>query len=109
MTSWAVDVRIGSEAAWIETSSGRAHLPPRSPLRRVLLFLAKSRLERPGETVSIADVFAAAWSERALPGAAANRVKVAINTLRRAGLKDALETVGRGYRLSPEMSLLLED
>lgn len=78
-------------------------------MRRVLAALLDLRLRDPEATLSFREVFDAAWpGERALPTAIANRVKVAVSTLRKAGLKPFLETIGSGYRLAPGITIAIE-
>jgi tetratricopeptide (TPR) repeat protein len=99
-------LRIARDGAWFEADAGRVHLPERSPLRRVLAALLVARLDAPGTTRSPRALFAAAWpAERALPAALSNRVKVAVSTLRSAGLRPFLQTVGGAYRLDPEAAV----
>jgi hypothetical protein len=52
------------------------------------------------------DLFRAGWpGERASQRAAANRVRVALATLRKLGLRDHLITTGDGYLLDPDLDL----
>ena len=102
-------LRVAKNGAWFEIESGRVHLPERSPLRRVVAALLDRRQRDPEATLSFGEVFEAAWpGERALASAIANRVKVAVSTLRKAGLKPVLETVGSGYRLAPSVTIAVE-
>ncbi|MDF2697963.1 MAG: Signal transduction response regulator, partial [Labilithrix sp.] len=69
--------------------------------------LANVRAEQPGTTVRAATLFAAAWpGEKAIASAAAHRVRVAVATLRKMGLRDALLTTHDGYGLSAEIELV---
>ncbi len=105
----AAALRVPADGAWFETEAGRVHLPERSPLRRVLAALLARRIEEPGATLTARQVFASAWpDERVLPSALANRVKVAVSTLRRTGLRPFLETAGSGYRLAAEAAIVVD-
>jgi hypothetical protein len=79
--------------------------------RRVALALLLDRLTTEhlaqGSALVAAALFAAAWpGERALQAAAAHRVRVGIATLRKLGLKDAIETLpDGGYALSKRIQV----
>ena len=95
---------IGRDAYWFEVESGeRVNLTRRGALRRILLALA----EAPGSTsLAYEPLTAAGWpDERILPRAAELRVRAAIKTLRRLGLRDVLVTTGDGYRLDAHVLL----
>lgn len=74
-------------------------LAPNGPPWRVLAYLC---MLPPASVVSIDELFRVGWpGERAQRSSQRRRVHTAIWTLRRAGLRDVLETVGRNrYRLS---------
>ena len=72
-------------------------------LRRLLLRLVDARLAATG-ALTWEQMFAAGWpDEKVHSEAARNRVKVAINSLRNLGLRDALVHDGTGYMLEPEL------
>ena len=82
-------------------------LERRRSLALLLDHLATARLERPGTTARPATLFTAAWpGEKAIAAAAAHRVRVAVATLRKMGLRDALVTTPDGYALSAETELV---
>ncbi len=84
-------------------------LSRRAPLRRILIALATSRVEAPGEPLSMDDLVRAGWpGERIGSDAAANRVRVALATLRKLGLREAIVTGQGGYLLDPAMAVVLE-
>ena len=57
-----------------------------------------------GEVVTKEELLEAAWpGERVLPAAGAHRVRVAVSTLRKLGLKDVIKTVPEGYLLAAEV------
>ncbi|MBX3246503.1 MAG: hypothetical protein KF901_04905 [Myxococcales bacterium] len=75
-------------------------LDRRHALRNVLRALVEAHGR--GEGVSRDDLIAAGWpGERVLPHAAANRLRVAIATLRKLGLHEVLVTRGSAYLLHP--------
>jgi hypothetical protein len=103
-------IRIGPEGDWLTSPDGARHdLGPRRALRRIVLALATRRLEQPGQALPLEALLEAGWpGERPLPEAGANRVYVALSTLRKMGLADALERHDDGYRLDPGVPLTLE-
>jgi len=99
------------EDALLITPDGTAFRPPhgdwvdlsaRQAPARLLACLADS------PTVTTADVLVAAgWpGEKIQPKAALNRLRVAINTLRKLGLKDVLQSVDAGYALDSRVVLV---
>ena len=84
-------------------------LTSRKPLRAILWALTLARLVDTGTPVSADALIAAGWpEERVRPDAAAHRLRVAISTLRKLGLRELLETMGDAYRLSPEAPIELD-
>ncbi|MEO0326143.1 MAG: hypothetical protein AAF447_24555, partial [Myxococcota bacterium] len=90
---------LGSASASLD---GRALELGAGPPWRVLVFLARLP---PGSRVTVEELFAAGWpGQRAQPASRRQRVHTALWTLRRAGLRDVLETVGQGrYRLRAQV------
>jgi hypothetical protein len=81
-------------------------LSRRRPLWLVLSALADARLERSGESVGRETLLEAGWQgERMHPEAALNRLYVAIATLRKLGLRDALLNRDDGYLIDPRCDL----
>jgi predicted ATPase/predicted negative regulator of RcsB-dependent stress response len=97
---------VSSDGQWITGPDGhRVSLRTRPVLRRLVAELARNREGMPGETVPPEALAEAAWpGERMLEAAKANRLKWALSTLRKLGLKDALQRVDGGYRLDPDGS-----
>jgi hypothetical protein len=82
----------------------RVPLDRRKPLALLLDRLAREREERPGAALAWDALLEAAWpGERVLAAAGAHRVRVAVSTLRKLGLKDVLLTRDEGYLLSTEI------
>jgi hypothetical protein len=98
-------LEVAPDAATIKLpDGGTIDLARRVTLKRVAAHLVDRRLERPGEAVPLDRVLAAGWpGERILPQAAANRVYVAMATLRKLGLAEVLLTRDDGYLLDPEV------
>ena len=79
-------------------------LRERHAVRRLLIRLVERHREAPGRGASLGDLQEAGWpGERILPQAASNRIYVAVNQLRKLGLKDWLRRTGEGYFLEPAL------
>lgn len=89
-------IEIGPRARWYRWEGRVVSLERRRALRGILGCLAAVA----PEPASGEAIVAAGWpEERVLPAAAASRVRTAIATLRRLGLRDILLTTGDGYRI----------
>lgn len=100
------EVAVASDGAWFEWHGARVDLGTRKNLRLMVKALAEKRTSSPGKPIAGSDLFACAWpGERVLHDAALNRVRVAINTLRRLGLP--IKSDGDGYFLDPEVPLTI--
>lgn len=77
-------------------------LEGRRALCRVYRSLFAMRVEQPGAPVGVAQLLANGWpGERVLARAGANRVYVALSTLRNLGLRGAISRTRQGYLLDP--------
>lgn len=84
-----------------EVSLGRRRAP-----RLLLQRLCQQRLQEPGEGLSVYDLMEAGWpGEELHPESGTNRVYVALNTLRKMGLRQLLLHRDDGYLLDPEVAL----
>lgn len=100
---------IAHEAQRFRIGTRTVELEHHSTLRRVLLALARRRIDKPGAPSTWEELFAEAWpGERALPAAAKARVQVAVSTLRKLGLREALVTRDDGYLVDPRIVVTLE-
>lgn len=99
---------VGDQALWFRAPHGeRVSLERRRPVARLLWCLAQARSSGAAD-VSRDDLIAAGWpDERILAGAAAHRVRVAMSTLRKLGLKAVLVTTEDGYALDPQVAIFL--
>ncbi len=83
-------------------------LTRRRALRLILAKLGQQREQHVGESLSLDELLQAGWpGERVRPEAGANRVYVALATLRRMGLRQVLLSRDDGYLLDPTVSLEL--
>jgi predicted ATPase len=92
---------VGPKGRWFRTRGGEAvSLERRRPLAALLDRLVAARQADPGGAVSWSDLLEAAWpGERILAEAGVHRVRVALSTLRKLGLRDLLITTADGYAL----------
>jgi hypothetical protein len=80
----------------------------RNALRRVLSALVHHRTVAPGVALRWRDVFDSGWpNEQVLVRSARTRVRVAIAWLRRAGLREVIQTNEVGYLLDPSERVLV--
>ncbi len=103
ITHTASGLEIGPDARWFAFAEGpRVDLSRRGTLRKILLALAALRTESPDQGITVEALAALGWpGERMLAEAASTRVRVAIATLRKLGLRHALLTRDDGYLLDP--------
>jgi hypothetical protein len=91
---------LGPAATWFRVASEpRVDLSRRKPLRLIL-----DRLSRADDKTNLAwdELLEAGWpGERMRADAGAHRVRVAVSTLRKMGLRDVLRTEDTGYRIDP--------
>jgi hypothetical protein len=95
---------VAEDGAWFKPPHGaRVAITNRPNLRRLLVTLTQQRIGAPGVPLSLQAVFRGGWpGERADSTSAANRARVALARLRKAGLGDLLLTNG-GYFLDPNV------
>ena len=98
---------LGPSASWFRVGNDpRVDLSRRKPLRLILDRLAQAsrgQPDAPDKThLGWDDLLEAGWpGERMRADAGAHRVRVAISTLRKMGLRDVLRTEEAGYRIDP--------
>lgn len=104
----AAALKVSPEIDWLQAPGE----PPRDirrrhTLRRLLRAFVNARQKTPGTGLPMDALITAGWpDERILPHAAANRVYVAIATLRKLGLRDVLISHEDGYLLDPATPLV---
>ncbi len=99
---------VGEAGRWFRMPGEQVvSLERRRPLALLLDRLVASRLEDTLAALPWDVLQEAGWpGERIMAEAGAHRVRVAISTLRKLGLKDALETTPEGYRLSEALPVV---
>ncbi len=100
---------LPADANWFQLGDAeRVVLKRRRAPRYILACLAQHRVLAPGEALSLWDLADAGWPGEDLhPDVASNRVYVALATLRKLGLEDALVRRGGGYAIAPELNVVL--
>lgn len=102
-------VRGDGRAFHLPGAREEVDLRRRAPLQRIVLALARRRIEAPGEALGLDELLAAGWpGERVGDSAGANRVHVALTTLRKLGLRALLVSSAAGYALSSAIPCVLE-
>jgi predicted ATPase/Tfp pilus assembly protein PilF len=104
--------------AWVFDLGRAALVPPGEPiidlssrpqLVRIVRALAEQRMAMPGVALSQDELLAYAWpGERMTAEAATNRMKVALSTLRKLGLRSLIQRTDDGYLLDPLSPFVLE-
>jgi hypothetical protein len=85
---------------------GRVDLRRHPLLRRLLLHLARARVDTPGRAVPPDELLTVGWPDDRVRGtSSANRLWVAISRLRGLGLDPILQRHDAGYRLDPGVSV----
>jgi hypothetical protein len=91
-------------AFFVLPSGDRVLVPGRGALQRIVAAFAHAREERPGEPIQPAALVAAGWrGERLRASAASNRLHVALDQLRRLGLRELLVRGDGGWFVDPEV------
>jgi predicted ATPase len=102
---------VARDASWFRApGAAKADLSTRPLLRSLLLLLLRAHGDREGELVSREQIAAAVWpDQKLLAKASANRLAVAVSTLRKAGLADVLASDPRGIGLRAGIHVVLVD
>ncbi|NJK88034.1 MAG: hypothetical protein HC923_00655, partial [Myxococcales bacterium] len=98
-------IEVDPSGAWFRGLDDSLVVCDRRPvLRRLVVELAKQRIERPGRPIPGNELFAAGWpDQRITPASAKNRLKVAVSTLRKMGLGTSIIGDRSGYRIDPRV------
>lgn len=99
---------VGPDATWFRGPSEEPRdLRRHGVIRKLLSGLVEHRRAHPGGALSMDDLFSTGWpGQRATPNAQANRVYVAVATLKKLGLRSCLERRDDGYLLRPDVEVL---
>ena len=100
-----VALRVHEEARWFELAGERVGMSRRGPPRLILKALIGAQ-DRGLGALDGAALVAHGWpGQRILANAAATRVRVAVATLRKLGLRDVILTRDDGYLIDPAVSV----
>ncbi len=101
--------RVAADGAWFCAPEGPpVDLSRHKANARVLARLVHDRMEEPGRAADVATLFAAGWpGERVNDKSAANRVHVALSSLRKLGLAPLLDRDRAGWRLREDVPVFL--
>lgn len=99
---------VGEEGRWFELPDGeRQDLRRRRAIRLILARLVANHRDDPGAGLPLDALQEAGWpGERMVASAGANRVYVALTTLRKLGLRQYLLSQDDGYLLDPAMPVV---
>ncbi len=102
---------VGSQGRWFRLPGGEVvDLSRRSRERRLLALLASRTAERPGQPLSVGELFEQVWpNEQVYPDVAAQRVYTAVLRLRKLGLRDMLLRYDEGYLLDPTVPVAVTE
>ena len=93
---------VAVDGSWFDRMGQRVLLRSYRVLGALLARLAERRLSTPGLPVPAPELVGAGWpNERIADRAARNRLRVALATLRKVGLRDVLVTKDGGYMIDP--------
>jgi hypothetical protein len=104
-------LRVAQDGSFVVLPSGATvTVPGRGKLQNVLLTLANARASEPGAFVGPQALIDSAWpGERIARGAASNRLHVALDHLRRIGLREVLLRGEKGWHLDPAIPFAWAD
>jgi hypothetical protein len=104
--AWVFDLTRG---ALTPPGEAAIDLRTRPQLLRIARALAEQRVAAPGAALSQEALLALGWpGEKMTADAAANRMKVALSTLRKLGLRALIQRTDAGYLLDPLLPLVIE-
>jgi DNA-binding SARP family transcriptional activator len=103
-------VVIHREGRWMKLPDGKfVDMKAHRALSNIVLALAAERIAVPNAAVPAERLVQSGWpGESILPKAARNRLSVALSTLRKLGLADAIIKTEKGYMLNPSITLRVE-
>lgn len=106
---WAVMLARSGE--WFECEGqSRVRLDRRPSLALILAGLVAQRQSQPGEPLAVRELLALGWpGEKVREPAGANRVYVALTSLRKLGLRDVIRRSKLGYWIDPEARVEIAD
>ena len=100
-------LRVATDGSWFDQpGEPRVEIGHRKPLARLVRALVEQRLAHPGQPLRPRELLTLGWpDDHVVERAGANRVYVALTTLRKLGLRDHIQRTEHGYLLAPELEL----
>jgi len=105
-------LEISTEGAAFRAPGSRKFvaIQGRTPLRRILVELARRRVDAPGVCVPLAELGRAGWpGEGVAPASLGQRVRVATSALRKLGLARVILTARGGYLIAPTVAVVFSE
>jgi hypothetical protein len=100
-------LEVARSGDFVRSGGSQVLLAHRESLRNILAKLVEARANAPGAPIDRATLRESGWpGERMLEAAARQRVRTALATLRRVGLRDVLRSDPRGWFLDPAPTAL---
>jgi len=98
-------VSVSRDGAWFSVDRVQVSFERRANLRRLLAALVRRRIEAPGRSLPLTELFSAGWpGERVTPRVLEDRLHTAVQTLRDLGLRTLLEH-DVGWRLRGDVPI----
>ncbi len=102
------ELRVGPATAWFQLGEHRVNIEQRRNLKRFIRKLIEHAVAHPGEGLNYAQLHNAGWPDEPTPHETGTlRVRVALSTLRRLGLREILVRRGDCYLIDPDVSITL--
>jgi len=99
---------VADDGTWFQTPHGRVDVARRGAVRRILVALARARVEASTKALTVDELFEIGWPGERIPyESQVRRVYTAIWTLRTLGLDGLLLTRDEGYLLDPKRAVRL--
>jgi len=97
---------VADDGTWFQTQLGRVDVARRGAVKRILVGLARARLDSPAKALTVDELFDIGWPGEKIPyESQVRRVYTAIWTLRTLGLEGLLLTRDEGYLLDPKRTV----
>jgi hypothetical protein len=97
---------VADDGTWFQTQNGRVDVARRGAVRRILVGLARARIDEPARALSVDELFEIGWPGERIPyESQVRRVYTAVWTLRTLGLEGLLLTRDEGYLLDPKRTV----
>lgn len=104
----AESLAVADDGTWFQTPQGRVDVARRGAVRRILVALARARVDSSLKALTVDELFEIGWPGERIPyESQVRRVYTAVWTLRTLGLEGMLLTRDEGYLLDPKRAVRL--